>query len=311
MVPMDRKGKNKKTLLFLALIPIFILGAVFALRPPALLVTDRFYDQLYGKFRGAKMRAEASLRLFRRVKTVGIAEDAGTDVAVFAVESAVKKPFCVLFPYRYYREAERYARDYPGVPVVVLFGRIREFPPDMIFPGIRTDTEGDYFKMGRMAAAFARNQGNDAEGETRQPGKILFLRDDLVSAEDWEAFNRGLRAEDYPLAPLDVANGNDYPVPNDVACAVLTGAAESFLNQNPVLPVILFSWLDPALTNSMVKVVVDDSPWAQAVPASLAAAGKRGNEAIPSKVLVLEKRMPEKEFLRRIVGIVRGKDPDL
>jgi hypothetical protein len=312
MIPMDRKGKSKKPLLFLAVIPIFIVGTVFVLRSPVLLVTDRVYDQLYGRFRGLRMQAETSLRLFRRVKTVRIAEDAGTDVAVFAVESAVKKPFCVLFPYRYYREAEQYVQDYPGIPAAVLLGRIRENPADAGLPGIRTDTEGDYFRLGRAAAAFAwnRNEGNGAEGEPRQPGKILFLRDDLVSPEDWDAFNRGLKAEEYLLEPLDIRNGNDFAVPEGVACAVLTGAAESFLGQNPSLPVILFSWLDPALTNSMVKVVFDDSPWAQAVPAA-AAAVKRGNETISSKVVVLEKRIAEKEFLRKIKDIVRDKGPNL
>jgi hypothetical protein len=306
---MIRTKKSKKPLLFLAVIPIFITGAVFVLRPPVLLVTDAAYDQIYGKFRGIKMQAEASLRLFRRVKTVAIAENAGTDVAVFAVESAVKRPFCVLFPYRYYREAGQYARDYPGIPAAVLLGRIREFPADMSLPGLRTDTVGDYFRMGRAAAAFALNQkaGDGAPGEA---GKILFLRDDLVSPEDWEAFNRGLVAEGYTGAPFDVREGAEYTVPGGVACAALTGKAEFFLSQNLDLPVILFSWLDPGLTNSRVKVVFDDSPWAQAVWAVKAAVGKQENGDIPSKVLVLEKRIPEKEFLRKIRDMVREKGPD-
>ncbi|MDR2741001.1 MAG: hypothetical protein LBB98_02480 [Treponema sp.] len=283
---------------------------MFTLRPPVLLVTDRVYDQLYGRFRGMKMQAEASLRLFRRVKNVRIAEDAGIDVAVFAVESASKKPYCVLFPYRYYREAGQYTRNYPGIPAVILSGRIRELPEDMGLPAIRTDTEGDYSRMGRAAAAFVMNRKSEdgAEGEA---GKILFLRDDLVSPEDWEAFKRGLAAEGYLGAPLDVRNGTDYTVPGDVACAVLTGAAESFFSQSLSLPVILFSWLDPALTNSMVRVVFDDSPWAQVAAAAESAVGKRGNESIPSRALVLKKRMPEKEFLRKIRGIVRETGGDL
>jgi hypothetical protein len=304
---MNRQGKSKKPLLFLTLIPIVIIGAVFFLRPPVLLVTGLLYDQIYGRFRGMKMQAETSLRLFRRVKTVRIAEDAGIDVAVFAVESASEKPFCVLFPYRYYREAGQYAGDHPGVPAVILSGRIRELPEDMGVPAVRTGTEGDYFRMGRAAAAFALNRGAE-DGET---GKVLFLRDDLVFPEDWEAFKRGLKAGEYFLAPLDVRNGTEYAVPGDAACAVLTGAAESFFSQNLSLPVILFSWLDPALTNSMVKVVFDDSPWAQAVMAVETAVGKRGNEGIPSKALVLKKRMPEKEFLRKIKRIVRETGADL
>jgi hypothetical protein len=162
--------------------------------------------------------------------------------------------------------------------------------------------------MGRAAAAFALNRKAEDGAEA---GKILFLRDDLVSPEDWEAFKQGLKAEEYLSAPFDVRNGADYAVPGDIACAVLTGAAEPFFSQDLSLPVILFSWVDPALTNSMVKVVFDDSPWAQAAAAAEAAAGKRGNEGIPSKVLVLKKRIPEKEFLRKIEGIARESGTDL
>jgi hypothetical protein len=61
----------------------------------------------------------------------------------------------------------------------------------------------------------------------------------------------------------------------------------------------------------MVKVVFDDSPWAQAVAAVEAAVGKRGNEGIPSEPLVLERRIPEKEFLRKIKRIVRETGADL
>ncbi|MDR0760815.1 MAG: hypothetical protein LBF74_12040 [Treponema sp.] len=286
---------------------------MFFLRPPVLLVTDLVYDHLYGRVRGMKTQAETSIRLFRRVKTVRIAENAGTDVAVFAVASASERPYCVLFPYRYYREAEQYIQDYPGVPAAVLLGRIRGSPAGTNLPGIRADTAGDYFKIGRAAAAFAGNQsgGKGDGGEGRQPGEILFLRDDLVSPEDWEAFNQGLKAEDYPLAPFEVRSGDDYVVPGTVACVVLTGAAEPFLGQNLTLPVILVSWLDPAVTNSMVKVVFDDSPWAQVVPAAAMAAGKREKADIPSKALVLEKRIAGKEFLRKIKSIIRQKDPDL
>ncbi|MDR0378330.1 MAG: hypothetical protein LBH70_11125 [Spirochaetaceae bacterium] len=306
---MTGKGKNKPPLLFLAIIPFFIiiiLGGVFILRPPVVLVTDRVYDQLYGRRRGMKMQAETSIRLFRRVKTVSIAEDAGTDVAVFAIRSASKKPFCVLFPYRYYREAEQYTQDYPGVPAAVLLGRIRQTPAGMNLPGIRTDTEGDYFKLGRMAAAFVLNQHESGEG---QAGRILFLRDDLVSPEDRDAFNRGLKAEGCSTAPFEVRGGDDeYTVPDTVSCVVLTGAAESFLGQNLNLPVLLVSWLDPSVTNSVVKVVFDDSPWAQVVQAAAMAAGERELGGIPSKVVVLRERIEGTEFLRKMSEIVQGRD---
>jgi hypothetical protein len=245
------------------------------------------------------------LKLFRRVKTVRIAESAGPDIAVFTVKSASKKPFCVLFPYRYYREAEQYAQDSPGIPAAVLMGRVRELPPNMTLPGIRTDTEGDYFRMGLAAAFFVQSREAANAGEEPPPGKVLFFRDDLVSPGDRAAFQGGLLAGEYIAAPVEVRIGSDYTIPADAACAVLTGAAESFLNQNLSLPVFLFSWLDPGLTNIAVKVIFDDSPWPQVVPAVAITAGKRENEGIPSKVLILEKRIKEKEFLRKVRGIFR------
>jgi hypothetical protein len=310
---MNSKRKSKKPLFFLLFIPIFIAGAVFFLRPPVLLVTDLIYDRLYGTFRGGKIQVETSLRLFRRVKTVRIAEDAGTDVAVFTVNSASEKPYCVLFPYRYYREAEQYVREYPGIPAALLLGRIRNFSvSDSALAAIRTDTEEDYFRMGRAAALFAL-RGN-AE-EAAEPSKVLLLRDDLVSSEDTEAFYRGLAAEGYAPAPIEVWSGIEYTVPGDVACAVLTGSADFFLNQNLAIPVILFSWLDPALTADTVKVVLDDSPWAQIIPAiaaaTAAATGEGENRGIPSETLILGKRIPERDFFRKLTEIFRDIPVDL
>jgi hypothetical protein len=308
---MNRKKKSKKPLFFLLFIPIFIVGVVFFLRPPVLLVTDLVYDRLYGEFRGRKIQAETSLKLFRRVKTVRIAEDAGTDVAVFAVRSASKEPFCVLFPYRYYREAEQYVREYPAIPAAVLSGRVRDYQPaDSALAVVRTDTGEDYFRIGRAAAAFVR-YAEDALEEDTAPRKVLLLRDDLVFADDLEAFHRGLEAEGYSLAPIEVWSGIEYTVPGDTACVVLTGAADFFLNQNSAAPVILFSWMDPALTDSTVKVVLDDSPWAQVVPAVEIAAGKRNNEGIPSGVLILEKKIREKDFVRELAAIFQETEAEL
>lgn len=271
---------------------------MFILRPPVLLVTDLIYDQLYGSFRGRRMQVESSLKLFRRVKTVRIAEDAGTDVAVFAINSASENPYCVLFPYRYHREAGEYAREYSNVPAALLLGRLRDFPAqDSAVTVIRTDTEEDYFRMGRAAAVFALQ---DSEQEGAGPLKVLLLRDDLISPEDTEAFYRGLEAEGYSPPPIEVWSGIDYLVPGDVACAVLTGSAEFYLNQSLTIPVILFSWMDPAFTSGTVKVILDDSPWMQLIPAVKAATGGGENGGIPSKALVLGERIPEKMISRKI-----------
>jgi hypothetical protein len=300
--------RSRRGLFFLAFLPIIVLGFVFYFRPPVLLVTDLVFDRLYGDLRGRKMQAETSLRLFRRVKTVQVAENAGSDVVIFAVESAAKKPYCVLFPYRYQGEAERYVREHPEVPATVLLGRFRNIGDETSF-GISTDTEGDFYRIGRLAAVIARTRNMAPEGEPETPGRVLFFRDDMVSPEDWEAFKRGLKEEEHPWDPLDVWGSMDYTVPESVSCTVLTGLAEFFLEKNLDIPVILFSWADPALTPSRVKVVFDDSPWTQAAAAVKILAGEREPGNIPSRALVLSKRIPDQGLLRNIKEAIQGIGP--
>jgi hypothetical protein len=103
----------------------------------------------------------------------------------------------------------------------------------------------------------------------------------------------------------------DYTVPESVSCTVLTGLAEFFLEKNLNIPVILFSWADPALTPSRVKVIFDDSPWAQTVEAVKILTGNREPGSIPSTALILSKRIPDQDLLQNIKEAIQEIVPEL
>jgi hypothetical protein len=290
---MGINGRRRYVILGAVLL-ILISGIVsFYVRSPVLLVTDISFDALYGVRRSREKQIALSLRFFRRVKTVSVAENIGTDMLAFAVEEAHRNPCGVLFPYRYYEAAGRYAARFPQVPVVLFGGRIQEAPEEGgLF--IATDVMTDLYRAGRCAALFAQKDG----------GRVLFFQETSLSSDYRETFLLGLRDQGFEGEPLFVNAGTDYAVPEDTACVVLTGSAVSFLERNLPVPVILFSWIDPALTARGVKIIFDDSPWAMAARALTMLS--RGEQAgsLASDVLLPPGRIPEKGLLREIKAAV-------
>jgi hypothetical protein len=272
------------------------IAGVFFSRPPVVLVSDAAFDGLYGRWRTWEKRIEISLRLFRPVAAARIAENTGSDVVVFAVEEAAAAPYVVLFPYRYYEGARRYAGQYPDVPVVLLGNGIGTSPPDEASLFIRTDRRTDFYRAGRCAAVFALDGG----------GRVLFFQDDLVSVEDREAFLLGLQEQGYDQRPVYLGINSDYASLGDISCVVMTGSASAFLEREENIPIILFSWVDPAITSTKVKLIFDDSPWALAVGAVEMAfrVGEQDQGLIPSNIMVLERRISSEGVLQDIKKVV-------
>jgi hypothetical protein len=79
---------------------------------------------------------------------------------------------------------------------------------------------------------------------------------------------------------------------------VLAGPGVEFMENNTDIPIIFFSWLNPAFSSKDTVIIFDDSPFAQAaLAANIALAGK--NEAeIPSKIMVFSARIADKGILR-------------
>jgi hypothetical protein len=266
---------------------------VFFLRDPVVLVGDSAFDGIYGGRRALKSRIEASLRLFRRISLVRIAEAAGSDVVVFAVEEAAPRPYCVLFPYRYAEGARRYAREFPHIPALVFEGRRRELLLEESPVFVGTDLAADLYRAGRCAAVFAEASGG-----------VLFYQDEQLGPAEREAFAQGLRDGGFEGTPLYLNAGIDYTAFEGISCVVVMGYPAFFLERALDIPVILFSWMDPGLTSSRVKLVFDDSPWAFLVPVVKTLYSPDWRTRIPSKISVLKPRIKEKEIIRTLETIM-------
>jgi hypothetical protein len=251
-------------------------GGVFLLRPPVLVVTDPSFNRLYGSRRAWLSGFASSFTLGRRVIPVPISESASPDVAVLAARGAVASPHAVLFPYRYYEAGRQYKEDFPSIPVLILGYRDGGLPAGEGLVPVYTDRETDFYRAGLCAALLAK------EGEN---GDILVFSDGSLPDREREAFLEGLRVQGFIKNPVYVGLNSDYQNYQDVSCAVLTGPASRFLAENRKIPILVFSWIDPALTPPEVKVVFDDSPWALAAGAVPAAEQGAGEGRLPSRSL--------------------------
>lgn len=277
---------------------------VFFSRPPVLIVIDVPFSSLYGGTRRTLLRQVfASLVLFRQVKPVKIAEGAGPDVLVFAVEEAAsrslsRRPHCVLFPYRYSQAALRYREQFPGIPAILLEGRAdggAATAGDGLFI-FRNDQERDMYRAGLCAAIL--NGGNR--------GKIVVFQDRSIEDAGRNAFMEGLRQEGNRMEPLFLDGFYELSDFSDLSCVVLAGSGAEYFEQNLTHPVIFYTWLDPDLTSPEVVLVFDDSPWALAAPAVKMIAENRNEGRIPSDLLILSARIADKDILRRLKKAVQN-----
>jgi hypothetical protein len=299
---MGKNGAKKRLLLFGIFAVILGLAAGgFFLRAPALVVTDASFDVLYGLRRSRVKAVEAAVKLYRRVIPVMIADNAGPDMVVFAVESAWASPYCIIFPYRYNEGAGRYAENHPGVPVFVLGGRNHD-PKTGGAVFVKTDVDTDLYRAGLCAGSIARNGGG---------GEVLFFQNEVLSEEERTMFQAGLREAGIEKASKYLGISEEHTDNQNVACAVMTGQAAQFLDQNLETPIILFSWADPELTATSVKLIFDDSPWALAVRVVQLIPGKEPGKQIPSEVVVLGRRITEKGLLQHLKNVIHSKQPNI
>jgi hypothetical protein len=286
--------RNFKPGFFLKAGIIIFLGAaggLFWLRSPVLIVTDSSFDNLYGPMRARFRGLESSFALGRRVIPVQVSENAAPDMVVMAVEAASSSPYAVLFPYRYYDGGRRYKEGFPGVTVLILGVREGSLSGENGLVPVYTDRETDFYRAGLCAALLARKGEN---------GDVLVFSDG--TGVEKEAFLEGLRARGFIKNPVYLDLNSDYQNYRNVSCAVLTGPAARFFAENRKIPVLLFSWLDPAVTPAEIKVIFDDSPWALAEGAVKAA--EQGEGLLPSRALVPRGR-GEKDTWRTLNSLVR------
>lgn len=298
------KRRGGKLVPVIAVILALAGTALFFLsRPPVLIVTDVPFAVLYGPRRILTRQIRASAALFRLVRPVLIAEGAGPDVLVFAIEDAASqgfsRPFCVLIPARYAESAWRYREQFPGTPVALLEGRSEPGNGDAGSEGLfefSTDRETDLYRAGIGAAVLDRGKR----------GKIPVFQDRFTQMTEMEAFRRGLRDQGSEAEPLFPRSYVELANAQDISCVILAGSGTDYLDQNPAFPVMLFTWLDPEITAKETVIVFDDSPWALAVPAVKMIAGNQTGGRIPSDILIISERIADKDILRQLKNALRG-----
>jgi hypothetical protein len=295
----QKRLKRPVIVIISALLLAAVLTAfLFMVRSPLLIVTDDEFTGLYGIWRTREKQIRTSLRLFRRVKAPRVGAGAPPDVVAFAVDTAAKKPFAVIFPYRYHEGARLYAAQAPEIPVIVQAGTAR--PGNSESSGlvyIETDKKTDFYRAGLCAAVFA----------LRSDGIVLFIQGAGTTREDRTTFIQGLRQQGYENNPMFIQSTAEFQPNNNYACAVVAGAAVNFLNSNPAMPIIAFSWLDPAVTSQDVKLIFDDSLWALAARPEQVF-GNPEPPPLPSEIIALKSRIRDEELWQDIQKIIRDKE---
>jgi hypothetical protein len=285
---------------------------IFCLRSPVLIVTELSFIEIYGKERIQNESFFASLAIFRPVKIVAVANDAGEDIVPFAVTQASIKPYCVLFPLRFAGSARFYKNLGLNVPIVILEGRYleEENPAESILGEeksdyfiFKTDINDDFYRIGLAATAIkpkiVKKQEESADEDEKKGKVIVFLDNKLDKMKD--VFLRGLydRGELYETHFFN--SFSQYMDFTDLHCVVMAGTGAEFLEKKTEAPVLLFTWLDPALLPFDVVMTVNDSPLAQARQVVKMVGSGVKNGLIKSEFRVLNKA----KFSKKVIAIIK------
>jgi len=280
---------------FIAALPFII----FLIRAPVLVVTDLSFAQLYGGARIQKQAAGASFSLFRPVKIVAVADDAGDDIAQIAISETSSRPYCVIIPLRFAQAARLYREKNPLVPVVILEGRFSEGsnPAEFAIGNntddyflYKTDINADFYRAG-MAAALLDGDKN---------GKIAVFLDAGIQTQAREAFFRALNDLDKPMqSTFFTSYSQNYDI-SELSCLVLAGVGAEHLEKEAGVPVVFFSWIDPSFLPNDVVLLYNDSPWVQIKEAVRMVSAKMTKNQIPSKGEVLPSKNIDKRILRKL-----------
>jgi len=304
---------NKKTVTA-AIIVFAVIAAlfIFYIRPPVLIVTEKSFIEIYGKERIQNEAFSSALAMFRPVKIVTVANDAGEDTVPFAVSSAAIKPFCVIFPLRFVKSAVLYRELAPNIPIVVLEGRyLEEENPSGSVLGeekseyfvFKTDISDDFYRIGLAVTTIKLKNDQKYENSTLDEGKkgrvALFLDYKINKMKD--VFLRGLYDNGELFETLFYNGYSQYMELPDLSCAVMAGTGTDFMEKKTDVPIISFTWIDPSLLPFNVAMIVNDSPLAQARQAVKMVKSGVKNGLIKSEFRVLDRT----KFDRKLIAIIK------
>jgi len=273
---------------------VIVLVVVFNSRRPVLILADHSFMRLYGVERTRNEANRASRALFRPIKVVIIADGVGDDIIQIAITDTSSNPFCVLFPFRFLSSAIIYHEHNPDVRVVILEGRDSQDSERLAnlsgYFIYKTDISADFYRAGIAASELSLDYH----------GKIAIFLEPGIEVQAREAFLRALNDQGKLMETYFFTSFSEFPEIPGLSIAVLAGVGLEFLNENPGVPAILFSWFEPFLIPSDVVLVINDSPLAQAVQAvSMVSAGTE-NGSIRSNFIALDKARISGRLLRKI-----------
>jgi len=282
----------------MAALAVLLIAAIimFYIRSPVLIVTEESFLQLYSAQRVAKEASKTAITLFRQVKTVSVANEAGYDIVPVAIMDVSSHPYCVIFPLRFANSAKLFNEQNPEIIVIILEGRYldNEKPVENAIGSnisdlyiYKTDINDDFYNAG--IASIALDQGKN--------GKVIVFTDKNMP-QARESFLRGLHDRGNLLETRFFTSFSQYSDIPGLSCIVMAGSGSEILERRMNVPVILFTWIEPSLLPMDVVLVVDDSPWAQANQAvKMAAAGEK-NGLIKSKFRFLDMKKINRRLLR-------------
>ncbi|MCL2190643.1 MAG: hypothetical protein FWB79_01490 [Treponema sp.] len=295
----------KRVVLLIALglliVGLVVPALVFLSRSPVLVVTDIPFAALYGEDRLRRRQLSASAALFRRVRPVFIADDASPDMLIAAISYASENPFVVLFPRRFAAVAERFHGESPEIPAVIFRGTVPAggLPAgNGILNVYGTDQGTDLFRAGLFAGIIGSMGRADEAGLPGGQRTHVLWQGRFVDPEGRGLFSGAVMERDPDSAVVFVDTAAGMPDTRGVSSMVMAGAGADYLERNPGIPVVLFSWLDPDLTSREVVAIFDDSPWALVVPATRMAANGVASGVIPSKPLIFSDRIADNRMAR-------------
>jgi len=280
--------------IILAALAVYV---IYNLRSPVIIVADLSSIPLYGENRIQSESRKASVFLFRKIKTVSIADDAAADIVTIAISDVSTQPYCVIFPLRFVRAARLYREQYPQIPVILLEGRHGSGSFNSIIGSdandyyvYQTDIESDFYRAALAASALSKDKN----------GEIIVFTDLHYYTQAREVFQRTINSMEKPQKTSFFVSFSEYTEKPDISCVVLAGSGTEYMEKDTGVPVIMFTWVDPFLLPDAVVLLVDDSPWVQSVAAARMASARMTNGQIKSRFQVINRGNIDRKTLRNI-----------
>ena len=268
----------------------------FYVRSPVLIVTEESFLNLYSEYRAEQEIVKTSFALFRQVKIVKVANDAGYDIVPVAVMDTSSRPYCVIFPLRFVRSAKLFSEQNPDITVIILEGRYQdtEKPTQSVigddisgFFIYKTDVNSDFYKAGTVAAVLDQEKSGSV---------VVFSDKNMPQAR--ESFLRGLNDRGNLLETRFFTSFLQYSEISNLSVIVLAGSGSEIVEKKTGIPIILFTWIDPSLLPLNAALVIDDSSWVQARDAVKMASKGEKQGFIESKFYIIDRKNLNKRLLR-------------